>query len=543
MTATSTPPSRRATRGRWLPFAAAATAAALTAAAVTTAGGGAAGAATAPNAQSAGNFLDATVGGNPIDDIAKLAFARAQNPGNVTDQNPLDVTLLNTIHLPLTGALQLPQLLGITLGAANQVALAKSSGASYGASGAVLNSGGVSIGGNNASRPANATIDLTASGIAGNSPVPVPGGGDSTADPLGGVTASIGAVSSIARVPAFGPPLANSWLQSCTQASATCYQIASVDLNMGSPLVGQILGTVTGLLDTVLGQLATAAGNVGLPSACSFSAGFGSISLENGAVVINSHTGSITIHLKNLLETLLGKDLNHLPANFDLMNFLLDYLSSPDGLAAGLQGVVDGITNPLADKFAACLTALQNSGPIGQVAGLLLTLTNTLQAGQTQLENTINQIVTALANAGGPSPLAPLADVLKKLIDIGVNVQPQLSSGDFNTNLSKLPKQGMTPPPVPYEHTVRAIEVQLLGGGVTLALANSSAGPSHGPIVCCAPSPTSSVPPTNIPTGVPAGEGTHGGSPLLPIVLLALGVMFAAGGVVSYRMRGAINKH
>jgi hypothetical protein len=100
----------------------------------------------------------------------------------------------------------------------------------------------------------------------------------------------------------------------------------------------------------------------------------------------------------------------------------------------------------------------------------------------------------------------------------------------------------MTPPPVPYEHTVRAIEVQLLGGGVTLALANSSAGPSHGPIVCCAPTPTS-VPPTNIPTGVPAGAGTHGGSPLLPIVLLALGVMFAAGGVVSYRMRGAINRH
>jgi len=66
--------------------------------------------------------------------------------------------------------------------------------------------------------------------------------------------------------------------------------------------------------------------------------------------VINSHDASITIHLKKLLETLLGKDLNALPANFDLINFLLDYLSSPSGLAAGLAGVIDGITTPLSGQ-------------------------------------------------------------------------------------------------------------------------------------------------------------------------------------------------
>jgi len=37
--------------------------------------------------------------------------------------------------------------------------------------------------------------------------------------------------------------------------------------------------------------------------------------------------------------------------------------------------------------------------------------------------------------------------------------------------------------------------------------------------------------------------GTHGGSPALPLTLLALGVMFAAGGVVAYRMRGTLNQH
>src|SRR3954470_11917601 len=147
MTVKTTLPRRRGFRGRWVPLAAAATAATLTVAAVATAGGGAAGAATPPNAQSAGNFLDATLGGNPIDNIAKLAFARAQNPGNVTDQNPLDVTVLHALNLPLTGALQLPKLLGIDLGAANQTALAKSTGESRGSAGAVLNSGGVSVGG------------------------------------------------------------------------------------------------------------------------------------------------------------------------------------------------------------------------------------------------------------------------------------------------------------------------------------------------------------------------------------------------------------
>jgi hypothetical protein len=204
MTVKSPTPGRRTPRGRWVPLAAAVTAATLTVAAVASAGGGAAGAATAPNAQSAGNFVDATIGGNPIDNIAKLAFARAQNPGSVTDQNPLDVTALNTINLPLTGALQLPKLLGITLGAVNQVALARSTGQSYGASGAVLNSGGVSVGGSNGT-PANASIDICASSVSGGKC------GTGAQDALGEVKASIGAVSSIARTPQFGPALASSW--------------------------------------------------------------------------------------------------------------------------------------------------------------------------------------------------------------------------------------------------------------------------------------------------------------------------------------------
>lgn len=531
-------PGRAARRGRWLPLAAGATAAALTAAAVASAGGGSAGAATAPNAQSAGNFVDATIGGNPIDDIAKLAFARAQNPGNVTDQNPLDVTVLNTIHLPLTGALQLPQLLGITLGAANQVAFAKSDGASYGASGAVLNSGGVSIGGNNSSRPADATIELTASGLSGAPTIPIPGG--NPADALGGVTAQIGAVASIARTPQFGPPLASSWLDTCTQSDPTCYEIASLNLSLGSPALGQLFAQLASQGQALVDLLAPIATQLGaaFPNSCSFNVGQlpGTISLDNGAVVIDSSNATLTIDLQKLLKTL-GLNINDLPPNTDLLRFVLLHLG--DILSTGLENVVNGIVNPLQTEFGTCL---QDLGALGTLLQSVLTA---LQTGGQQIEDALNQIASTLSDAGA-SGMGALADGLAKLLDIGVNVRPQLSSGTFDTNLNTLPKQGMTPPPVPYQYTVRAIEVQLLGtSGVTLALANSAAGPSSPTILCCAPPPTHSTtpPPTNIPTGVPAGAGSTGGGPLLPIVLLALGLMFAGGGVFAYRMRGTLNRH
>jgi hypothetical protein len=501
-------------------------------------------AATAPAAQSAGNFLDATVGTQTLDPIAKLAFARAQAPGSTSTQNPLDVTALNAINLPLTGALQLPQLLGINLGAANQVALAKLDGESYGASGAVLNSGGVSVGGNNSAPPAGATINLTASGLAGNSPIPIPGGTGS-ADALGGVTATINGVSSIARTPQFGPALASGWPSVCTQSSPTCYDIATLQLKLGSPLLGGLIGGLLQTLSSTLGGLVTQLTNAvgGLPGgatalqSCALTSPTAitqPISLEGGAVVINPTDGSITIDVEKLLKQL-NLDIDALPANTDLLAKVLNYLASPSGLAAGIEGVINGLTGTLTTQFNNCKAAITAIPAIGPI---LTTLIDALVQGQTTLENTINQIVSGLANAGGPNPLAPIGTLLAQLIDIGVNVQPQVSTGDFTTKLNALPKQNMTPPPVPYEHTVRALEVQLLGGAINLALANSAAGPSNpaGPPSSSTP-PVSTVAPTQIPTGVPAGQATHGG-PVAPIVLLIVGLALAAAGSLAWRVRG-----
>jgi hypothetical protein len=51
------------------------------------------------------------------------------------------------------------------------------------------------------------------------------------------------------------------------------------------------------------------------------------------------------------------------------------------------------------------------------------------------------------------------------------------------------------------------------------------------------------VPPSGPPTGVPAGSGRHGGSPVLPVTLLLLALVAAAGGVTAFRMRGRFNQH
>lgn len=528
MTATDSTRRRgRRARKRWIPFAAATTAAVLAAGAVVTAAGSAS-AASAPNAQSAGNFLDATAGGKPIDQILALAYARAQNPGSVTDQNPLDVTALGAIHLPLTGKLQLPQLLGVNLGAVNQVALAKTDGASYGASGAVLNSGGVSVGGNNSAPPSNASIDLCASAVSGGKC------GTNAADALGAVKATVNGVSSIARTPVFGPALPSGWPKVCAQSSPTCYDIASANLSLGSPMLAGLLAKVNPVLTGILSQLSTALGGT-LPKTCTLTP---DLNFDGGVLHINGAAGSITFSVGALLAAL-GLDLNELPPNTDLTDKVIQYLTSPDGLAKGVTTIVNGLTTPLA-------SAAKNCTPSGTPGAVIAQITGILTSGQQQLETTVNGILGSLGGASAAKLVDPLTTLLKKVLEIGVNVRPQLSSGDFTTRLDKLPKQGMTPPPVPYEYTVRAIEVQALSGAVTLALANSAAGPSHpvaAPVASSSAAPSgASAAPDQIPTGVPAGSGTHGGGlPLLPLGLLLLALMFAGGGAVAFKLRGRLN--
>jgi len=469
-------------------------------------------AASLPNSQSVGRFVDGAVGTTPIQSIADVKDARAVNPGSVSDQNPLDVNVLNTIDLPLTGALQLPQLLGINLGAANQVAVAKSDGYSYGASGAVKNSGGVSVGGNNNAFPADATINLSASGIAGNAAA--------AGDVLGGVKVTIGAVSALASTPA-----------GVNAGSSTNYQIAGLKIVAGSPLVASLLKPVTGALGKILTALVNATGPL-LPGQCSLLTGdIPDISLLGGGIVLSATDGGLTIDLAKVLDEL-GVNLNSLPANTDLLRYLLNYITSPDGLAKGLTDAINSILGPLEDQFTACQDAV-NAIPV--LGPLLKTLLKTLIAQQPKLEAAVTGLIAKLAQAAGANPLKPIADILTKLVDIGVNVQPNGPAGDYTDALKATPAQNT--PVVPDQTVVRAIEVNLLGNAINVALGNAAAGPS-----APAAPPTSSAPPASssnpgVPTGVPAGFGTKGGSPALPLILLLVGLIVAGGGVTAQRLR------
>ena len=381
-------------------------AATLTVTGLTFTGGSSAGAATLPNSQAVGRFLDGAVGSSPIQQIADVADARSTNPGDTTDQNPLHAKVLNALDLPLTGALQFQQLLGIHLGAVNQVAVAKSDGFSYGASGAVNNSGGVSIGGDNNAFPANATVDLDGSTL-----------GSGAVDALGQVHLSIGAVAALAQTPAgAGKP------------GSTSYGIGQIELQAVSPLIAQLLSGVTTVLKNLLTTLSNGAAGLGLPipATCPIATGqLPTLNILGSTVTLDPNTGGLTISLNSLLQTL-GLDLNNLPPNSDLIDLLLTYLTGPDGLAKALGTAVSGLRTLLQTTVGAC-------APSG-----LATLLSTTFAG---LNNLISGPLTNLLTSlnGAVNPLSPIGTVLKQLVDIGVNVQPNGPAGTFTSKLAATP--------------------------------------------------------------------------------------------------------
>lgn len=474
-------------------------------------------AASGPQAQAVGRFVDGQLGPQTLESAVDVKDARASNPGTVTDQNPLDITIGGQGDVPLSHKAQEPgQGNAAHFGAANQVAQAHSNGYAYGASGAVRNSGGASVGGKD-TYPADATFDLSPKAVPSPGTLPLPGAGNLAA--LGGVTATVGAVSALASTPA-----------GYTKPATTNYQVAGLSLTIGSPAFGGFLSQLGDAL-----KLPPVPSLPGMPQACSFKTqALSTLQLNGGAVTINPTDGSLAVDMGVLLKQL-GLDLNRLPANTDVLASLLDYLTSAKGLAAGAQAALHGIFDPLQENFATCMTAFTKNFPPPMDAAAQQAFT-ALTNGQTQIVDAINNGVDQLSAAGGSNPLAPLADGLKKLLDIGVNVQPNGAHGSFASALKATPDQAT--PVIAGQTVVRAIEINFLPAAgsspaATLALGNAAAGPStplHIPHVVQrhhAPPP----PDTRVPTGVPAGAGTHGGSPGLPILLIVLSGVLAATGV------------
>lgn len=477
-----------------------------------------------PRAQAVGRFLDGSAGGTPIESVINLQDARATYPGTTSEQNPLDVTAGGQADVPLSGKLQAPGNNVFHVGAANQVAIARANGYSLGAAGAVANQGGAAIGGQGG-KPADASLNLSAAALPA-APLSLPGAGN--AKSLGGLSAEFGALAARAHTPV-----------GVGGAGVTQYSIGSFKLVLASPALGKVLGQLGSLLKPPP-ALAS-----GLPAhfpskACSFKAqALSTISLAGGAVTIDPLSGSITIDVAALLRVL-GANINALPANTDLLAYVLKYLSSADGFAQGLESAVANTFVAQKQNFTDCLTAISNNFP-APLDGLVKDAFNAFTAGQNQLADAINGAVAQLAAAGGSNPFQPLVDGLKQALQIGVNVQPHGPRGTYRSPLAATPDQATAV--VHGQTIVRALEIDLGGGsGADLALANAAAGPSTAAPATTPPPPPPSTTPAvvhnhQIPTGIPAGQAPTGGGPQLPLELLAIGVLLAAAGGLAYRLR------
>jgi hypothetical protein len=427
----------RKARGRWSAAAlAAALLLAIPAAFSTNAG------AVGEISQAKGDFLSGSALTVDLATLVALQGASAQNVGSpalVEQAHPLDVTALSAINVDLGGGVNLLGSGGLlTLGAANQYAHANNDGSSYGASGAVTNSGLVSVGGGGPQGQAN--LNLT--------PV-LATAGASTA--LSNAQLSAGAVAATANQTAAG-----------TQTGT--YEIANLNLDLTSPLIAGIkasLAPVIGAAQSGLDNLVTNSIITALcppigvcqllvdaPLLQASVDALTTINLAGGAVVVDLNTGAIHVDIAALLA-FHGLNLNSLAPNINLLSLVQSLLSGD--LLTGLQATLNTLITTLTSEINSTGVAIAGV-PIAPVvlAAALAPITAAMTAG-------IQAIITAL----GPTVVQPVIDALSLLLAITVNNQ-DVAAGAFT------------------ETTLRVQLVPALSLA-TVNLAAASAGPNAGP--------------------------------------------------------------
>jgi hypothetical protein len=454
---------------------------------------------TAPVSQSRGRFLSGVIGGTDLDTIAAIAGETAQNYGGatVTHANSLNASALNgAVNLPLTGVLQLPGANTVQLGAVNQIAQAASDGSAMGASGAVSNSGGISVGGSTGA-PADATIDLA--GL----------GGSGLAQTLGDLTLSLGAVAARADQ------------ASVDGAQTGTYHLAGLSIDLTSPALAQLTGPLVTQLTSALRGLAAQLNSTplgvitvtGLDTFPSASSALTSVQLGNGAVTASLTSGAIHIDVAALLASL-GLDLNHLPANTHLMPYLSKALSSL------LPTALSSMLSSLQSKYLAAFGNLGFSiAGVPLNASQLATLMPVLDSGRTALTNALTQA----AGQASTSVFTPLASAFSSMFDVLVNGQ-STTGGTF---------------------TEQAVQVNLGSGaaGAQVVLASASVGPGTPAQAVDAPlpSPTQTVAAGRSPIKIDAGRPGTGNRPdpwLAGAAVLLIAA--AAAGLLSMRRPSAV---
>jgi hypothetical protein len=442
------------------------------------AGSGVANAADKPVSQGTGVFLSGFALGKSLDDIVKLDSAAAANMGDkdtVSDINPLGVTLLNSLNVPL-GPVNLLKGNGLlTLGAVNQAAVAKKDGSAVAGSGAVSDSGAIAVGGKDGVPASTAKLDLGA--LLGSTL------GTDLVGGLADLDLSVGAISASADQ-----------AKGENGKQTGDYNIASLKLNLQSPLLANLLGgldltggqsqldglsttlnglnlnsLLSGLLGGLLGTPSVAVANVPVLSDIVADQ---DLTVGDGAVTVNLSNGKITVDVEALLKKL-GLDLNNLPPNTELVRLILNALTDhiTDLVKDVVKGLADDITDAVADIniTGSAIPLIPGPAQALPTAGLLAALQPTLDT----VLGTVLDPVSDLLGQVGSTLLDPLFDALESVLSIRVNVQNK-AGGAF---------------------TERAIQIRVLpdGAGVntaaasdslaTVNLASASVGPGSGQVL------------------------------------------------------------
>jgi hypothetical protein len=392
--------------------------------------------------QGRGDFLAGSGLTVDLATLVALQGASAQNLGSpalVEQSHPLDVTALSVINVDLGGGVNLLGTGGLlTLGAANQYARADNDGSSYGASGAVTNTGAVSVGGGGPQGQAN--LDLT--------PL-LATAGASTA--LSNAQLFVGAVAATANQTAAG-----------TQAGG--YAIANLNLDVTSPLIAGIkasLAPVIGAAQSGLDNLVTnpivtvlcppvgvCLLQVDAPDLQASVDAVTTINLAGGAVIVDLNTGAEHVDIAALLA-FHGLNLSALAPNTNLLALVQSLLAGD--LLNGLQGSLNTLITTLTSEINSSGVTLA-AVPIAPAVldAALAPITAAMTAG-------IQAIITAL----GPTVVQPVIDALSQLLALTVNNQ-DVAAGAFT------------------ETTLRMQLVPVLSLA-TVNLAAASVGPNAGP--------------------------------------------------------------
>jgi len=461
-------------------------------------------AAAAPVSQATGRFLSGQLGTTSLDTLVALNGESAVNTGGatVTKQHSLSASLLGQQLLNLPNGVQLPGGDVLTLGAVNQYAQANPNGSAQGASGAITNSGAIGFG-NGGAPQSDATLvlgDLSA----------IPGINVAGVPSIGKITASIGALAATA-----GQAKGSHGTQTGD------YELAGLKLDVSSPLLANSIRLVTSQLTSLLTQLKSSSGLSVLDSvvgSCDVNSmakavsSFGDFTFGGGAITGSLTGGTLTIDVAKLLKAVLNLDLNNLPPNTHLFEYLAKAL--PQALANGLKQL-QATLSQLFDK----LNSLLNNPCTSMLKSAVAPVS---AIGQATLDVLLKPIGSALGT--GTASLSPLfvglAKQLEQLVDPIVNVQER-SGGTF---------------------TERALQLNLIGDPVArLNLASASVGPSR------LPAATPTTPATHTPAAPPPAQhlASTGATVVLTKIALfgLLGVclgaaLFGATIGVRRRMRG-----